>query len=71
MELGKVVTSPHLRAKQTAEELLRHWPEPKPELLVCEALAAQGGHIDAVSGATYTSEGYIGSLPSAVDQARG
>jgi uncharacterized protein with FMN-binding domain len=39
--------------------------------LVSETLAAQSGHIDAVSGATYTSEGYIGSLQSALDQARG
>jgi ferredoxin-NADP reductase len=27
--------------------------------------------VDAVSGATSTSEGYIGSLQSALDQARG
>jgi uncharacterized protein with FMN-binding domain len=39
--------------------------------LVSETLAAQSGHIDAVRGATYTSEGYIGSLQSALDQARG
>lgn len=42
VELGKVVTSPLLRARQTAEELLRHWKEPVPELLVCEALAPGG-----------------------------
>jgi uncharacterized protein with FMN-binding domain len=34
-----------------------------------EALAANSASIDAVSGATYTSQGYIGSLQSAVDQA--
>ena len=33
-----------------------------------EALAAQSAQIDTVSGATYTSEGYIGSLQSALDQ---
>ncbi|MGW3624080.1 FMN-binding protein [Streptomyces sp. NPDC000880] len=33
------------------------------------ALGAQSAHIDAVSGATYTSEGYIQSLQSALDQA--
>ena len=38
--------------------------------LVSETLAAQSGHIDAVSGATYTSDGYIGSLQSALDKAR-
>ena len=33
-----------------------------------EALAAQSAQIDTVSGATYTSEGYVGSLQSALDQ---
>ena len=39
-----------------------------PEL-TGEALAAQSAHIDAVSGATYTSAGYIKSLQSALDKA--
>ncbi|MEU3173670.1 FMN-binding protein [Streptomyces sp. NPDC007000] len=34
------------------------------------AVAAQGGEIDAVSGATYTSAGYKKSLQSALDQAK-
>lgn len=34
-----------------------------------ETLQAQSDHIDSVSGATYTSEGYISSLQSAIDQA--
>jgi len=38
--------------------------------LISETLAAQNGGIDAVSGATYTSAGYITSLQSALDQAR-
>ena len=37
--------------------------------LNAEAVAAQSGSIDAVSGATVTSDGYISSLQSAVDQA--
>jgi uncharacterized protein with FMN-binding domain len=37
--------------------------------LTSEALAAQSAHIDTVSGATYTSEGYTQSLQSALDQA--
>lgn len=37
--------------------------------LTQEALGAQSAHIDAVSGASYTSEGYIQSLQSALDQA--
>jgi uncharacterized protein with FMN-binding domain len=34
-----------------------------------EVTAAQSGSIDAVSGATVTSDGYIQSLQSAIDQA--
>jgi uncharacterized protein with FMN-binding domain len=37
--------------------------------LTQEAMGAQNAHIDAVSGASYTSEGYIQSLQSALDQA--
>ena len=37
--------------------------------LTSETLAAQSAHIDAVSGATYTSSGYIKSLQSALDKA--
>ncbi|MFG2532855.1 FMN-binding protein [Streptomyces sp. NPDC048516] len=39
-------------------------------LLTREALAAQSAKIDAVSGATFTSQGYISSLQSALDHAR-
>ncbi|WP_031515913.1 FMN-binding protein [Streptomyces sp. NRRL F-5123] len=39
--------------------------------LTQEALAAQSAQIDSVSGATYTSEGYVRSLQSALDKARG
>lgn len=38
--------------------------------LTSETLAAQSARIDAVSGASYTSSGYIQSLQSALDQAR-
>jgi uncharacterized protein with FMN-binding domain len=37
--------------------------------LTSETLVAQSAHIDAVSGATYTSSGYVQSLQSALDQA--
>ncbi|GLZ55582.1 FMN-binding protein [Actinomycetospora sp. NBRC 106378] len=37
--------------------------------LVSETLQAQSTRIDMVSGATYTSEGYVTSLQSALDQA--
>ncbi len=48
----------HDQINATAEPILRS-----------EALAAQSANIDIVSGATYTSEGYIQSLQSALDQA--
>jgi uncharacterized protein with FMN-binding domain len=34
-----------------------------------EAISANSANIDAVSGATYTSQGYISSLQSAIDKA--
>jgi uncharacterized protein with FMN-binding domain len=34
-----------------------------------EALSAQSAKIDVISGATYTSDGYISSLQSALDKA--
>ena len=37
-------------------------------LLLSETLSAQSAHVDAVSGATYTSDGYRTSLQSALDQ---
>jgi uncharacterized protein with FMN-binding domain len=37
--------------------------------LNAEAVAAGSARIDTVSGATYTSQGYIGSLQSALDKA--
>jgi phosphohistidine phosphatase len=39
---GRVVTSPLVRARQTAEELLAAWPDPKPGLVVCDHLAPGG-----------------------------
>jgi uncharacterized protein with FMN-binding domain len=38
--------------------------------LISETLSAQNANIDMVSGATYTSEGYLQSLQSAIDQAK-
>lgn len=37
--------------------------------LVDETLSAQSASVDMVSGATYTSQGYVASLQSALDQA--
>ena len=38
-------------------------------VLIQETMKSQSAHIDMVSGATYTSTGYIQSLQSAIDQA--
>jgi len=38
-------------------------------ILTDETVSAQGADIDMVSGATYTSQGYVESLQSALDQA--
>lgn len=38
-------------------------------ILANETVTAQSAHIDTVSGATYTSDGYLQSLQSALDQA--
>jgi uncharacterized protein with FMN-binding domain len=37
-------------------------------ILLQETLSAQSPHIDTVSGASYTSEGYVQSLQSALDK---
>jgi phosphohistidine phosphatase len=38
VELHLLVTSPLVRAQQTAEGMLQNWSGPAPELLVCEEL---------------------------------
>lgn len=42
IRLNKIVTSPLLRARQTAEEILRVWSPPLPEVLVSPELAPEG-----------------------------
>lgn len=37
-------------------------------ILRSEVLKSQSGHVDTVSGATYTSEGYLQSVQSAIDR---
>lgn len=39
-------------------------------ILIQETLTAQNANIQAVSGATYTSDGYVRSLQSALDKAK-
>ena len=59
------VTALRLPADTGYSQLLSQTAGPR---LRQEALAAQSAHIDAVSGATYTSDGYAQSLQSALDQ---
>jgi phosphohistidine phosphatase len=40
--LRMVLTSPLLRARQTAEGMLHEWPHPAPELRTCDELAPGG-----------------------------
>ena len=42
IKVEKLVTSPFLRARQTAEDILQDWPDPKPELILCEDLVPDG-----------------------------
>src|SRR5581483_88867 len=42
VHLDYVVSSPLLRAKQTAEGLLENWPAPAPPLQLCDDLAPGG-----------------------------
>jgi phosphohistidine phosphatase len=39
LRLDALLTSPLLRAEQTADGLLKHWPELAPKVEVCEELA--------------------------------
>ncbi|MCJ1675614.1 FMN-binding protein [Rathayibacter sp. VKM Ac-2929] len=60
------VTAVHLTDKDGRSVSISHRAAP---ILRQEVLAAQSAHVQAVSGATYTSDGYLTSLQSAIDQA--
>lgn len=51
-----------------SEGLSKTYSESALPILESEAISSQSASIDFVSGATYTSEGYIKSLQSAVDK---
>lgn len=59
----RALQTPHDRGRSIA---IAQYAVP---ILRREALAAQSANIDAVSGATYTSEGYAQSLQAALDAA--
>ena len=66
---GRIVDVTALRLPQDRErsaEISRY----AAPILRQEVLQAQGADIDAVSGATYTSNGYAESVQAALDQLR-
>lgn len=60
------VTALHLTDKDGRSVSISNRAAP---ILRQEVLAAQSSHVQAISGATYTSDGYLTSLQSAIDQA--
>jgi uncharacterized protein with FMN-binding domain len=51
-----------------ANEVDRQLSQPAVHMLTDEVLRVQTAAVDIVSGATYTSEGYLASLQAALDQ---
>jgi uncharacterized protein with FMN-binding domain len=66
---GKITDVTALQLTDREQRSVQISAEAAP-ILRQEAISAQSASIDTVSGATYTSEGYIGSLQSALDQAK-
>ena len=77
---GPVQVQITLRGGRIVQVRPLHWPSDASRsysissyaipILMKETLAAQSAHIDSVSGASYTSQGYVQSLQSALDAAR-
>jgi uncharacterized protein with FMN-binding domain len=65
---GTRITDVSVPSLQTAEPTSQQITEQAIPVLRSEALAAQSARIDAVSGATYTSEAYAQSLQAALDR---
>jgi uncharacterized protein with FMN-binding domain len=64
---GTQITDVSVPAIQTAEPTSQQISAQAIPTLRAEVLSAQGASIDAVSGATYTSQAYIQSLQRALD----
>ena len=65
---GTQITDVSVPSLQVAELTSQQISEQAIPLLRSEVLAAQSARIDAVSGATYTSEAYAASLQAAIDE---
>jgi uncharacterized protein with FMN-binding domain len=66
LQNGRIVSSKVTRLL-TAESYSQQLAQAAIPILTREVLSVQSAHIAAVSGATYTSEGYAYSLQSALD----
>ena len=66
---GKITAVTATDIRKTRRATTRSTPTRSPRSTQ-ETLQASSASIDSISGATYTSQGYIGSLQSALDQAR-
>jgi len=66
---GKItaITTPTLRGDSGHSTQINSYAVPQ---LKSQAIAAQSASIDGVSGASYTTEAYVSSLQSALDQAK-
>jgi len=66
---GKItaITTPTLRGESGHSTQINSYAVPQ---LKTQAIAAQSASIDGVSGASYTTEAYVSSLQSALDQAK-
>jgi uncharacterized protein with FMN-binding domain len=66
---GKKITNVSLLQLTAYDDRSQQINNDAAPILLQETLTAQNAHIDTVSGASYTSEGYVQSLQSALDQA--
>ena len=65
---GRHITDVSVASIQTAEQYSQSLAQQVIPTLKDEVMAAQSAHINAISGATYTSEAYAYSLQSALDR---
>jgi uncharacterized protein with FMN-binding domain len=65
---GKITSANVVQVPQESSHDIRINSQAVP-ILNQEVVQAQSAHIDSVSGATYTSDGYTRSLQSAIDAA--
>ena len=65
---GHHITDVTVVGLQTAEQYSQSLAQQVIPMLRSEVLSAQSAHVNAISGATYTSQAYLASLQSALDR---